>query len=180
LQPPNSTICKVRHLRSVNQWEHNDTIAALPIDMPEREMIERTDVLLIPHLAKSCYALLREYAHYERYDEAYRLGVTWIIHLDDKNSDDVATSIQAQMVLKSDDDHEGWKLPGHAVTPFRALSASARSAEGTPIVDPNYGCAGYYATHSRYIYRPCRSKGRRRNIIGTTSSKTRSNLAKRR
>ncbi len=40
------------------------------------------------------------------------------------------------MVLKSDDDHEGWKLPGHAITPFRALSASARSAEGTPIVDP--------------------------------------------
>ena len=49
---------------------------------------------------------------------------------------DIATTIQAQMVLKSDDDHEGWKLPGHAVPPTQAPSASARTAEGTPIVDP--------------------------------------------
>ena len=118
MQPPNPTICKVRHLRSVNQWEHNDTIAAFPEEMPEQEQIEQTNVLLIPHLAKSCYALLREYAHYERNEEAYRLGVTWVIHIDDKNSDHVASTIQAQMVLKSDDGHEGWKLPGLAVTPF--------------------------------------------------------------
>ena len=136
MQPPNSAMCQVRHLRSVDQWEHDDTIAALPDDISAPEVKLRAEALLIPHMTKSCYALLREYAHYERFDETYRRGTEWVINIESISSDHVATSIQAQMVLKSDDNHEGWKLPGHAVTLFRAPSASARSAEGTPIVDP--------------------------------------------
>ena len=129
--------------------EHNDTIAALPEDMPEQGMIEQTDVLLIPHLAKSCYALLREYAHYERYDEAYRRGAEWVIDIDDKGPTDVTTTILAQMILTPDDDHEEWKLSAHAVPPTQAPSASARTAEGTPIVDPITGAPG--ATASRPV-----------------------------
>ena len=72
LHHPNSTICKVRHLRSVGQWEHDATIAALPAELSEPEVSEREDVLLMPHMTKSCYALLREYEHYERFAEAYR------------------------------------------------------------------------------------------------------------
>ncbi len=149
LQPPNSTMCKIRHLRSLGQWEHDETIAALPAEMPEREMLERSEVLLIPHMKKSCWSLLREYEHYEYFAEAYRLGAEWVIDIDDKSPEDVATTIQAQMILKKDDDHEEWKLPGHVITSVQAPSASARTAEGTPIVDPITVAPG--ATASRPV-----------------------------
>ncbi len=137
LQPPNSAPCAVRHLRSINQWEHDDLIAALPDDdVTPLEVTQLAETLLAPHMMKSCYALRREYEHYARIDTTYEGLADWVIDISKIGTTDIVTTILHRMILASDDNHEQWDLPPPAVPATQAPSASARTAEGTPTADP--------------------------------------------